>query len=54
MGERTLLADSDDLLPNVDSRGRADAARLWTRRNALALTAGFLTAGALPARAAGA
>jgi murein L,D-transpeptidase YafK len=52
MGERTLLADSDDLLPHDQSRDGADAARLWTRRSALALTAGFLAAGALPARAA--
>lgn len=49
MDERTVLTDSDDLL--TDGR-QQDETRLWTRRNALALTAGFLAAGALPARAA--
>lgn len=49
MGERTVLTDGDDLL--TDGR-REDETRLWTRRNALALTAGFLAAGTLPARAA--
>lgn len=48
MDERTLLSDGDDL----HSRNGADETALWTRRSALALTAGFLAAGALPARAA--
>lgn len=48
MSERTLLADGDDPL----ARDGTDEARLWTRRSALALTAGFLAAGAVPARAA--
>lgn len=47
MSERTLLSDTDIL-----SDDEADARRLWTRRNALALTAGFLAAGVVPARAA--
>lgn len=50
MDERTLLTDSDELLSG--NRQQQDETRLWTRRNALALTAGFLAAGAVPARAA--
>lgn len=50
MNERTLLTDSDELLSG--NRQQQDEKRLWTRRNALALTAGFLAAGAVPARAA--
>lgn len=49
MSERTLLSDGNDAV----RRDGVDETRLWTRRSALALTAGFLAAtGGGPARAA--
>lgn len=48
MDRRTLLSDSE----SISHEGDPDEKRLWTRRNALALTAGFLAAGTMPARAA--
>ena len=50
MNERTrLLEDAEQ--PLTDDR--TDESRLWTRRSALALTAGFFAVGASgPARAA--
>ena len=51
MNERTwLLGDAEH--PHDDRPDRAVENNLWTRRSALALTAGFLAVGAAPARAA--
>ncbi len=47
MDERTLLEEGDEILPDERTMER----RLWTRRNALALTAGFFAAGAASAQA---
>lgn len=48
MDKRTLLSDSED----THHHDGTDEKQLWTRRNALALTAGFLAAGATAAQAA--
>ena len=58
MNERTwLLGDAEHPFhdPTHDDRASGDRSvedRLWTRRNALTLTAGFLALGSMPARAA--
>jgi murein L,D-transpeptidase YafK len=50
MNERTLELDQSRDLVSADDE--TAAASLWTRRSALALTAGFFALGAAPARAA--
>ena len=51
MNERTWLP-GDAEHPLARRSDAADENSLWTRRSALALTAGFLALGAAPARAA--
>ena len=51
MTERTWLIEDGADHPATDDTAAAKA--LWTRRSALALTAGFFASGAAPARAAG-
>jgi murein L,D-transpeptidase YafK len=51
MTERTWLQEDGADHPATDDNSAAEA--LWTRRSALALTAGFFTLGAAPVRAAG-
>ncbi len=51
MTERTWLQEDGADHPETDDTAAAKA--LWTRRSALALTAGFLALGAAPVRAAG-
>ena len=50
MTERTWLIEDGADHPATDDTAAAKA--LWTRRSALALTAGFFASGAAPARAA--